>query len=115
MPLLEYPKLQEKIWHEKLDNGLEVFVLPKPGFTKTYATFTTKYGSVDNHFTVPGGETIRVPDGIAHFLEHKMFEEQEGDIFSTFASQGAAANAYTSFDRTVYLFSATKDIAANLD
>ncbi len=115
MPPVEYPKLQEKIWHEKLDNGLDVFVLPKPGFTKTYATFTTKYGSVDNHFTVPGGETIRVPDGIAHFLEHKMFEEQEGDIFSTFASQGASANAYTSFDRTVYLFSATKDITANID
>jgi len=115
MPPLEYPKLQEKIWHEKLDNGLEVFILPKPGFTKTYATFTTKYGSVDNHFTVPSGETIRVPDGIAHFLEHKMFEEQDGDIFSKFATQGASANAYTSFDRTVYLFSATKDIAANLD
>ncbi|WP_027084369.1 EF-P 5-aminopentanol modification-associated protein YfmH [Cohnella panacarvi] len=114
MPLLEYPTLQEKIWHEKLDNGLDVFILPKPGFTKTYATFTTKYGSADNHFTVPGGETVRVPDGIAHFLEHKMFEEPEGDIFSAFASQGAAANAYTSFDRTVYLFSATKDIAANL-
>lgn len=115
MPMLEYPKLQEKLWHEKLDNGLEVFILPKPGFTKTYATFTTQYGSIDNHFTVPSGETIRVPDGIAHFLEHKMFEEPEGDIFSTFASQGASANAYTSFDRTVYLFSATKEVSANLD
>lgn len=115
MSMLEYPKLQEKLWHEKLDNGLEVFILPKPGFTKTYATFTTKYGSVDNHFIMPGGETLRVPDGIAHFLEHKMFEEPEGDIFSNFASQGASANAYTSFDRTVYLFSATKDVSANLD
>ncbi|MFD0671672.1 EF-P 5-aminopentanol modification-associated protein YfmH [Cohnella sp. GCM10027633] len=115
MPILDYPNLQEKLWYEKLDNGLEVFVLPKPGFTKTYATFTTRYGSVDNHFTPPGGETIRVPDGIAHFLEHKMFEEPEGDIFSKFAAQGASANAYTSFDRTVYLFSATKDVSANLD
>ncbi|MFC5532520.1 EF-P 5-aminopentanol modification-associated protein YfmH [Cohnella yongneupensis] len=115
MSLLDYPKLQEKLWYEKLDNGLEVFILPKPGFTKTYATFTTRYGSIDNHFTPPGGETIRVPDGIAHFLEHKMFEEPEGDIFSTFASQGASANAYTSFDRTVYLFSATQEVAANLD
>ncbi|RKP55520.1 insulinase family protein [Cohnella endophytica] len=110
-----YPKLQETIWHEKLDNGLEVFVLPKPGFTKTYATFTTRYGSVDNHFIPPGGQPIKVPDGIAHFLEHKMFEEPEGDIFSTFASQGASANAYTSFDRTVYLFTATHEVAANLD
>jgi predicted Zn-dependent peptidase len=110
-----YPKLQETLWHEKLDNGLEVFILPKPGFTKTYATFTTRFGSIDNHFTPPGGETIRVPDGIAHFLEHKMFEEPEGDIFSKFASQGASANAYTSFDRTVYLFTATGEIEANLD
>lgn len=110
-----YPKLQETLWHEKLDNGLEVFILPKPGFTKTYATFTTRYGSIDNHFTMPGGETIRVPDGIAHFLEHKMFEEPEGDIFSKFASQGASANAYTSFDRTVYLFTATQEVEANLD
>ncbi|WP_256761312.1 EF-P 5-aminopentanol modification-associated protein YfmH [Cohnella sp. WQ 127256] len=110
-----YPKLQETMWYEKLDNGLEVFILPKPGFTKTYATFTTRYGSVDNHFVPPGGETIRVPDGIAHFLEHKMFEEPEGDIFSKFASQGASANAYTSFDRTVYLFTATDEVEANLD
>jgi predicted Zn-dependent peptidase len=110
-----YPKLQETIWHETLDNGLEVFILPKPGFTKTYATFTTKFGSIDNHFTPPEGETIRVPDGIAHFLEHKMFEEPEGDIFSKFASQGASANAYTSFDRTVYLFTATAEVEANLD
>mgnify|MGYP001163273967 CR=1 FL=1 len=110
-----YPKLQETIWQEKLDNGLEVFILPKPGFTKTYATFTTRYGSVDNHFTRPDGETVKVPDGIAHFLEHKMFEEPEGDIFSKFASQGASANAYTSFDRTVYLFTATGEVEANLD
>jgi predicted Zn-dependent peptidase len=110
-----YPKLQETLWHEKLDNGLEVFILPKPGFTKTYATFTTRYGSIDNHFVPPGGESIKVPDGIAHFLEHKMFEEPEGDIFSKFADQGASANAYTSFDRTVYLFTATHEIEANLD
>lgn len=110
-----YPQLQETLWYEKLDNGLEVFILPKPGFTKTYATFTTRYGSVDNHFTPPGGSPIKVPDGIAHFLEHKMFEEPEGDIFSKFASQGASANAYTSFDRTVYLFTATGEVEENLD
>jgi len=115
MATTSYPKLQETLWHEKLDNGLEVFILPKPGFTKTYATFTTRYGSVDNHFTKPDGTTIKVPDGIAHFLEHKMFEEPEGDVFSQFASQGASANAYTSFDRTVYLFTATHEVDANLD
>ncbi|WP_373229530.1 EF-P 5-aminopentanol modification-associated protein YfmH [Cohnella sp.] len=115
MSTKSYPKLQETLWHETLDNGLEVFILPKPGFTKTYATFTTRYGSIDNHFTPPGKDTVKVPDGIAHFLEHKMFEEPEGDIFSKFASQGASANAYTSFDRTVYLFTATHEIEANLD
>ncbi len=115
MEKLDYPKMQETLWHEKLDNGLEVFLLPKPGFTKTYATFTTRYGSIDNRFRPPGrsGE-LRVPDGIAHFLEHKMFEEPEGDVFSRFAARGASANAYTSFDRTVYLFSATGHIPENL-
>jgi predicted Zn-dependent peptidase len=98
-----------------MDNGLHVYVLPKPGFQKTYATFATKYGSVDNHFRVEGQEEISVPDGIAHFLEHKMFEEPEGDIFATFASNGASANAFTSFDQTVYLFSATENIKTNLE
>lgn len=115
MAVKQYPKLQETLLHEKLDNGLEVFILPKPGFTKTYATFTTRYGSIDNHFRAAGKEEVRVPDGIAHFLEHKMFEEPEGDIFSTFASQGASANAFTSFDRTVYLFSATESVEANVN
>ena len=110
----EYAQLQETLYSERLDNGLEVHVLPKPGFTKTYAVFQTRYGSVDNHFRPPGGQPIRVPDGIAHFLEHKMFEEPEGDVFARFASQGASANAYTSFDRTVYLFSATRSVDANL-
>jgi len=111
----EYPQLQETLLHEKLDNGLDVFILPKPGFTKAYATFATSYGSVDNRFKREGHDEVRVPDGIAHFLEHKMFEEPEGDIFSTFASQGASANAFTSFDRTVYLFSATESIEKNVE
>ncbi|MDG0812481.1 EF-P 5-aminopentanol modification-associated protein YfmH [Cohnella rhizosphaerae] len=115
MSKLDYPKLQETLYREILDNGLEVFVLPKPGFTKTYATFTTRYGSVDNHFRPEGQEARAVPDGIAHFLEHKMFEEPEGDVFSRFAEQGASANAFTSFDRTSYLFSTAGDPLASLD
>src|SRR5690606_36938333 len=86
----------------------------KPGFQTTHAAFSTRYGSGDNWFSAGGDHYVRVPDGIAHFLEHKMFEEPEGDIFATFASQGASANAFTSFDRTVYLFSATEQIPANL-
>ncbi|RUT29775.1 insulinase family protein [Paenibacillus zeisoli] len=115
MEKFQYEKLQETLYHEVMDNGLQVYVLPKPGFQKTYATFTTKYGSIDNHFRVEGEEEISVPDGIAHFLEHKMFEEPEGDIFATFASQGASANAFTSFDQTAYLFSSTENISANLE
>lgn len=115
MEAIQYDSLQETLYRETLDNGLQVYVLPKAGFQKIYATFSTKYGSIDNHFKVAGQEEIQVPDGIAHFLEHKMFEEPEGDIFSKFASQGASANAFTSFDQTVYLFSATENIKDNLE
>jgi predicted Zn-dependent peptidase len=115
METLAYPGVQETLYREVMPNGLEVFVLPKDGFQKTYATFSTKYGSVDNRFAVEGKPLVSVPDGIAHFLEHKMFEEPTGDIFATFSKQGASANAYTSFDRTVYLFSATEQIPANLE
>ncbi|MCJ8010671.1 insulinase family protein [Paenibacillus sp. KQZ6P-2] len=115
MEKLQFDNLQETLYKEVMDNGLHVYVLPKPGFQKMYATFATKYGSVDNHFRVEGQEEISVPDGIAHFLEHKMFEEPEGDIFATFASNGASANAFTSFDQTVYLFSATENIEKNLE
>lgn len=115
MESIHYDNLQETLYYEVMDNGLRVYVLPKPGFQKTYATFATKYGSVDNHFKVQGESETRVPDGIAHFLEHKMFEEPEGDIFAKFASNGASANAFTSFDQTVYLFSATENIHENLE
>ncbi|MBW7473233.1 insulinase family protein [Paenibacillus oenotherae] len=115
METLAYPGVQETLYREVMPNGLEVVVLPKEGFSKTYATFATRYGSIDNRFAVGNGAPITVPDGIAHFLEHKMFEEPTGDIFATFASQGASANAFTSFDRTVYLFSATEQIDANLE
>ncbi|ETT52235.1 EF-P 5-aminopentanol modification-associated protein YfmH [Paenibacillus sp. FSL H7-689] len=114
MESIRYEHLQETLYYEVMDNGLHVYILPKPGFQKTYATFATKYGSVDNHFQVEGQEEVKVPDGIAHFLEHKMFEEPTGDIFATFASHGASANAFTSFDQTVYLFSATEYVNGNI-
>lgn len=109
-----FEQLQETLYYEQLENGLDVYVLPKPGFQKTYATFTTKYGSIDNHFITPNGAAVKVPDGIAHFLEHKMFEEEDGDIFHQFSKQGASANAYTTFDRTAYLFSSTDHVEENL-
>lgn len=111
MKTLEFKQLDETLYYEKLDNGLDVYILPKKGFSKTFVTFTTKYGSIDRSF-VPIGETepITVPDGIAHFLEHKMFEKEEGDVFQQFSQYGASANAFTSFTRTAYLFSATDHI-----
>jgi predicted Zn-dependent peptidase len=112
--VIKVEHLNETLYTEKLPNGLQVYILPKPGFQKTYATFSTRYGSIDNHFQVQDKDAHKVPDGIAHFLEHKMFEEQDGDVFARFASKGASANAFTSFDRTVYLFSATEHLMDNL-
>jgi predicted Zn-dependent peptidase len=116
MEKLFYEQLQEELYYEKMPNGLDVYILPKKGFNKTYATFTTKYGSIDNQF-VPLGQTEmkRVPDGIAHFLEHKLFEKEDGDVFQQFSKQGASANAFTSFTRTAYLFSSTTNVEKNLE
>jgi len=115
MQIKKFEQMDEKVYYEKLDNGLQVYLMPKAGFNKTYATFTTDYGSVDSHF-VPLGkdEPITVPDGIAHFLEHKMFEKEDYDVFEKFTEQGAASNAYTSFTRTCYLFSTTSNVEENL-
>ncbi|MFA9558022.1 EF-P 5-aminopentanol modification-associated protein YfmH [Evansella sp. AB-rgal1] len=116
MNKVTFDQLQETLYHEELPNGLQVYVLPKPGFNKTFATFTTKYGSIDNNFTPLGEkEALRVPDGIAHFLEHKLFEDEEGDVFQLFSKQGASANAFTSFTRTAYLFSSTMNLKENLE
>lgn len=115
MQVLPYPHLDETLYVDEMPNGLKVYVLPKRDYHKTYATFSTNYGSIDNHFKVDDQDQVKVPDGIAHFLEHKMFEEPKGDIFAQFASQGASANAFTSFDRTVYLFSATDHIQSNIE
>ncbi|HJV17772.1 MAG TPA: pitrilysin family protein [Bacillales bacterium] len=116
MEKISFDQLQEELFHEKLPNGLQVYILPKKGFNKTYATFTTKYGSVDNHFVPLGKEEFKkVPDGIAHFLEHKLFEKEDGDVFQQFSRQGASANAFTSFTRTAYLFSSTTEVKKNLE
>jgi predicted Zn-dependent peptidase len=115
MQKIEHQQLKETLYYEKLPNGLDVYILPKPDFSKTYATFTTRYGSIDNEFQVPGQAKMTVPDGIAHFLEHKMFEQPSGeDVFQEFSRQGASANAFTSFTRTVYLFSCTDQVEKNL-
>lgn len=94
--------------------GLEIYLMPRPEFASAYAVFGTRYGSVDTDF-VSNGKEISVPEGIAHFLEHKLFESEDGDAFSRYSVTGASANAYTSFDRTCYLFSCADKFFDNLD
>ncbi|WP_432409449.1 EF-P 5-aminopentanol modification-associated protein YfmH [Wukongibacter sp. M2B1] len=107
--------LKEKIYFQKLDNGLEIFILPKKGYTKKYAIFGTRYGSIDNKFIIPGeNEATEVPEGIAHFLEHKLFESEEGGVFGRFSKLGSNVNAYTNFNSTCYLFSCTDKFYENL-
>ncbi|PAB58818.1 EF-P 5-aminopentanol modification-associated protein YfmH [Anaeromicrobium sediminis] len=108
--------LKESMSYKKLDCGLEVYYMPKTGYSKQYAIFATKYGSNDSKFIIPGeSEETHVPDGIAHFLEHKLFEEKEGSIFDKFSELGSSVNAYTNFTSTCYLFSCTDRFYENLE
>ena len=111
----EYEQINETLYHVVLPNGLTVYLLPKNDYHKTYGLFSTNYGSIDNEF-IPYGEKekVKVPDGIAHFLEHKLFEKEDGDVFQLFGQQGASANAFTSFTKTSYLFSTTDQVEKNL-
>ena len=94
-------------------SGLKIYILEKPQYVSSYAIFGTKYGSIDNCFSVDG-EKITVPEGIAHFLEHKLFESEDGDAFTKYAQTGAYANAFTSFDKTCYIFSCADKFYENL-
>lgn len=111
MEEINYPQFNEVLYTDVLPNGLRVSLLPRKDFHKTYGILTTDYGSIDNTF-VPYGkeEMVRVPDGIAHFLEHKMFEKKDYDAFDLFGRYGASSNAFTSFTKTSYLFSATRNV-----
>ena len=110
-------KLQEKMQFAVHKSGLRIYVFPKKGFSKYYAIYGTEYGSIDRSFKVPGEEEFSVvPDGIAHYLEHKLFEQEDGgNAFDLFAKTGASSNAFTSFDLTAYLFSCTDKFYENLD
>lgn len=110
-----YDVIDETVYEHELQNGLRLFVIPKPGFQKTFVTYTTQFGSLDSRFKPLGKEDfVTVPDGVAHFLEHKLFEKEEEDLFTAFAEENAQANAFTSFDRTSYLFSATDHLENNI-
>lgn len=112
----ENKRLGEKYYYFRHDSGLAVYIFPKD-LTTAYALFGTRYGSLDNCFrTGEDSDFITVPDGIAHFLEHKMFESEDGeDLFEKFARTGASANAYTSFMHTMYLFSCTENFKESLE
>ncbi|GAE91551.1 peptidase [Gracilibacillus boraciitolerans JCM 21714] len=110
-----YQQIEESIYSDTLSNGLRVFILPKREMAKTFAIFTTNYGSIDQSFVPLNEEALQtVPDGIAHFLEHKLFEKEDRDVFQDFSKLGASANAFTSFTKTAYLFSATSKIRESL-
>lgn len=113
MKLLEkrYPYMKETVYYAKLDNGLTVVLLPKMDFHETYGVITTNFGALHTHLLLENGRDITYPAGIAHFLEHKLFEnEDEEDVMNEFAKFGASANAYTSFGQTSYLFSTTQEV-----
>lgn len=108
-------KLGETLYSGKHESGLDVFVLPKKGFSKKYAIYSVKYGSVDTSYLVKGRE-VNDPMGIAHFLEHKLFElPGGGNAFDLFSKTGGNANAFTSHDMTGYLFSCSDYFSENLD
>ena len=113
MEKLEFARVGETMYHGKLENGLHVFVFPKPEFQKGYAFFATNYGGMDMRFCLDG-VWHSTPAGVAHYLEHKMFDTQEGNALQDLAANGASPNAFTSNDITGYYFDSTEKFEENL-
>jgi len=114
MTYKKYPLIGEELHTVKLPNGLPVFVVPKRGFNKKYAYFATDYGGADRRFRLSGKWTD-TPEGVAHFLEHKMFETQTGNALTKLSENGALPNAYTSTDITAYHFECIDNFRENLE
>ena len=111
-----YPAIKETLYQVKLENGLTISLLPKSEFQEVYGVVNVNVGSIDTEFTIDVGEKKSYPQGIAHFLEHKLFEREDtGDIMSAFTELGAESNAFTSFTNTSYLFSTTEYVIECLD
>lgn len=111
-----YPAVKEMVYRTRLANGLTVALLPKKEFKEVYGSVTVQFGSLDTLVTEVDGDVKEYPAGIAHFLEHKLFEREDAsDLMSAFTSLGADSNAFTSFTKTNYLFSATDHFLENLD
>ena len=117
MQIIENSKVKEKLYIEKLENGLTVMIIPKKGIQKKYIIWGTNYGSNDNKFIVPGEtEVTEVPKGVAHFLEHKMFEQENGkNSLDVLTALGVNANAYTTNNHTAYLYECTDNFYEALD
>lgn len=111
MKIIESTKIKEKAYIEKLENGLNVIIIPKKNTNKKYVIWGTNFGSIDNNFIMPdSGEEVKIPDGVAHFLEHKMFEQSNGtNSLDVLMALGLEANAYTTNDHTAYLFECSND------
>jgi len=110
---LEFTRVGEQMYHQVLENGLNVFVFPKPEFQKGYAFFATNYGGMDMKFILDG-EEHSTPAGVAHFLEHKMFDTEDGNALQDLAANGASPNAFTSSAITGYYFDSTEKFEENL-
>ena len=111
-----YPAVKEMVYRTRLSNGLTVALLPKKEFKEVYGSVTVQFGSIDTLVTEVDGDVKQYPEGIAHFLEHKLFEREDAsDLMSAFTSLGADSNAFTSFTKTSYLFSATDHLLENVD
>ena len=117
MEIIENSRIKEKAYIEKLENGMKVIIIPKPNLDKKYIIWGTHFGSIDNRFIMPKtGEEVFIPDGVAHFLEHKMFEQPNGtNSLDTLMALGLEANAYTTNDHTAYLFECTDNFYEGLD
>ena len=117
MKIIESSKIKEKAYVEKLENGMQVIIIPKQHTKKKYVIWGTHFGSIDNHFIMPKtGEEVYIPDGVAHFLEHKMFEQPDGtNSLDTLMALGIDANAYTTNDHTAYLFECTDHFEEGLN
>lgn len=108
--------IKEEYFYLKHPSGLEIYVYPKKGYCSNYAIFGTNFGSINNKFKIKGHPSYtEVPDGIAHYLEHKLFAGEDGDAFELFSKTGASANAFTTFDKTAYLFSCAGNIEKPLE
>ena len=109
-----YPRIGEEVIWETLDNGLPVCIVPKQGFSRKYALFATRYGGMDMRFELKG-QWLDTPAGIAHYLEHKMFDTKDGNALQELAKNGAEPNAFTSNAITCYYFDSTEKFYENLE